>query len=57
MKELKELLLEKERLANDENINDDMYYLLIEKIDNEIINNYTKEEIEEVEKEIEKENK
>lgn len=57
MKELKELLLEKERLENDENISDDMYYMLIERIDNQIANDYTVEEIKKAEKEIEEENK
>ena len=48
---LKELLKAKETLYNDNNINEDVYYMMLEKIDNEIANNYTQEEIEEIEKE------
>jgi len=49
---LRELLLKKEELYNDSSIDDDMYYYLVDKIDDEIVNNFTIQEIEQVEKEI-----
>ena len=53
MEELKALLIKKEELYNDETISDDMYYDMIERIDNIIANNYSIEEIEQAEQEIE----
>lgn len=47
---LRELLLKKEELSTDASIDDDTYYDMIEKIDNEIINSYSLDEIDNAEK-------
>ena len=48
IEKLKQLIQYKKQLENDETITDEMYYLMTEKIDNEIANNYTIKEIDEV---------
>ena len=45
---LVQLMKYKDLLQDDETITDEMYELLVEKIDNEIANNYSIEEIDEV---------
>lgn len=52
MDKLKELLLKKEKYYNDESIDNDDYYSLIEEIDNKIINEYTVAEIAQAELEL-----
>lgn len=56
MEKLKELLLKKDELYNNTELDDEEYYYLVEQIDNEIANNYTFDEIEKAEREIRKEN-
>ena len=52
---LLELLRKQEDLQYDDTISDDLYYMLDEKISNEIANNYTIEEIEQAQKYLESE--
>lgn len=49
---LKSLLLKKEEYANDTSISDELYYSLIERLDNIIINEFTQEEIDAAMKEL-----
>ena len=55
--EIVKLLKKQEELQYDDSISDDMYYILDEKISNEIANNYLLEEIEKAQEIFEKENK
>ena len=47
---LRDLLIKKEKLSSDASISDDDYYNMIEQIDNEIINTYSSDEIDNAEK-------
>lgn len=49
---LKSLLLKKEEYANDTSISDELYYSLIERLDNIIVNEFTQEEIDAAMKEL-----
>jgi len=52
MERLKELLLYRDKICKDQTISDTLAYDILENIDNEMLSEYTLEEIESMEKEL-----